>query len=53
MPAALYWASAAIAALAVLLAILPAHLRTALATDAALWLTTLTAIAAPYLLTRS
>lgn len=53
MPAALYWASAAIAALAVLLAILPAHLRTALITDAALWLAILATTAAPYLLTRS
>lgn len=50
MPAALYWASTAVAALAVLLAILPAHLRTALITDAALWLTALTVAAAPYLL---
>lgn len=50
MAAALYWAAAATAALAVLLAILPAHLRTALATDAALWIATLTAVAAPYLL---
>lgn len=50
MPAALYWAGSAIAALATLLAILPAHLRKALVTDAALWIATLTAVAAPYLL---
>ena len=50
MPAALYWVGTAIAALAVLLAILPAHQRTALITDAALWLTFLAATAAPYLL---
>lgn len=47
------WACAAITALSTLLAILPAHLRKALVTDAALWLTFLAATAAPYLLTRS